>query len=226
LFLLTKSPFQNSSSPSSISTVRLFGLLVLASLVLVWANNEFVMTKGIFLALAGDRQETFQVEMQYETVQRMAFWGYGMAPLQTAFRIGFVALVAQMTCLLGGIEIPFGRVFRISATAFWAILFGSSLQILWIAKQPAAAITRASLGIAPDSLAAWLLPQYEAPSLLYHALSRASITSFVWMLLLYWGLRETGRVRPAGAAVVTTATWLVVSTLSLGTTIFVQELVG
>jgi hypothetical protein len=217
---------EHPTTPSSISTGVLFGLLVLASLILVWANNEFVMTKEVFLALAGDQQASYQVETQYETIRRMTVWGYGFAPLQTAFRIGFVALVAQMVCLLGGIEIPFGRVFRISATAFWATLFGSLLQILWIAKQPAAAITRASLGTAPDSMAAWLLPQYEAPSLLYLVLSRASITSLIWMLLLYWGLRETRRLRHTGAAVVTTATWVVVSTLSLGTMMFVQELVG
>ena len=217
---------QSSTSPSPISTVYLFGLLTVVSLALVWANNEFVLTKEVFLALAGNPQSSFQVDMQYETVRRMTIWGYGFAPLQTAFRIGFVALVAQMICLLGGIELPFGKVFRVSATAFWATIFGSLLQIVWIAKQSANTITRVSLEIVPDSLAAWLTFPNELPSPLYHTLSRASITSLLWMLLLYWGLRETNQLRPAGAVVVTTATWLVVSALSVGTTVFAQQLVG
>ncbi len=217
---------QSSTSPSPISTVHLFGLLTVASLALVWANNEFVLTKEVFLALAGNPQSSFQVDIQYETVRRMTVWGYGFAPLQTAFRIGFVALVAQMICLLGGIELPFGKVFRVSATAFWATIFGSLLQIVWIAKQPANTITRVSLEIVPDSLAAWLAFPNELPSPLYHTLSRASITSLLWMLLLYWGLRDTNQLRPAGAVVVTTATWLVVSALSVGTTVFAQQLVG
>lgn len=216
----------NSERPSSISTVHLFGLLILASLALVWATNEFVMTKEVFIALADNPQNTFQVDLQYDTVQRMSVWGYAMAPVQTAFRIGIVALLAQMICLLGGVEIPFGRIFRVSATAFWATLFGSMLQILWIAKQPGTAIHRASLGIVPDSLAAWFTHLNEVPSWQYLFLSRASITSLLWILLLYWGLRETNRLRPAGAAVVTAATWLIVSALSVGTKLFARVLVG
>ena len=195
------------------------------SIALVWANNEFVMTKEVFYALAGNPQNTVQVDMQYETVRRMSAWGYAVAPIQTAFRIGFVALIVQMTCLLGGIEISYGRLFRISAIAFGAILFGSLLQIFWITRQPVAAISQAALGIVPDSLAAWFTATSEAPSFAYLALSRVSITSVLWVLLLYWGLRETHRLRQFAAAAVTTVTWFIVSALQVGTSLFVQKLV-
>ena len=164
--------------------------------------------------------------MQYETVRRMSTWGYAAAPIQTAIRIGFVALILQMTCLLGGKEIPYGKLFRISAIAFGATLFGSLLQIVWITRQPVAAITQASLGIVPDSLAAWFGASNDAPSLIYLMLSRASITSLLWMLLLYWGLRETNRLKFVGATAVTAVTWFIVSALHLGTALFVRELVS
>jgi hypothetical protein len=206
--------------------MQLFGLLTILGLVLAWANNEFVMTKEVLLALAGDPQNTAQVELQYETVQRMQVWGYVMAPFQTAFRIGLVGLVVQLMCLLGGIDIGFRKVFRISSVAFGAQLFGSFLQVIWIVRQPTTAITRASLGIVPDSLAAWFGTANEAPSLLYLVLSRASITSMMWMLLLYWGLRETNQIRPVGAAAATIGTWLAVGTLQVATSLFVRGLVG
>lgn len=217
---------RSKQSEGQIRTVYLFGILTVVSLALVWANNEFVMTKDVLSSLTGNPQNTVQLDMQYETVRRMSLWGFAMAPLQMLFRIGVAALVVQIACLLGGKEIPYGRLFRISAVAFGAILFGSCLQILWIARQPAVAITRASLGIVPDSLAAWIGTSSDAPTLLYLVLNRASVTSLLWMLLLYWGLRETNRLRAVAAATVTAITWLVMSGLQVGTSLFVQKLVG
>jgi hypothetical protein len=213
-------------SSAHIRTVYLFAALTIVSLALVWANGQFVMTKEVLLAMAGNPHNTFQVDMQYETVQRMSAWGYAMAPLQTACRIGLVALIVQMVCLLGGVEIPYRKIFRISAVAFGATLFGSLLQIFWIARQPTTAISQASLGIVPDSLAAWFNVLNEAPPFVYLMLSRASITSLLWMLLLYWGLCETKRLRATGAAAATAATWVIVSTLHVATSLFVRELVS
>lgn len=215
-----------ASGQTPIRTLYLFGLLAIVSTLLAWANNEFVMTKEVFYALAGNPQNTLQVDMQYETVRRMSAWGYVMAPIQTAFRIGFVALIVQMTCLIGGREIPYSRLFRISAIAFGATLFGSLLQIFWIVQQPVTAITQASLGIVPDSVAAWFGTTGTAPSLLHLVLSRVSFTSVLWMLLLYWGLRETNRLRLVGAATATAVTWCIVSAVQVGTSLFVRELVG
>lgn len=220
-----KNAFDRPTQPR-FGTVQLFGLLTMVSLAMVWANNEFVMTKEVFHTLAGHPQPAGQMDLQYEDVRRMSAWGYAMAPFQTAFRIAFVALIVQMSCLLGGIDIAYRRLFRVSAIAFWATLFGSLLQILWITLQPATAITQASLGIVPDSLAAWLGTTGNAPSLLYLMLSRVSITSLLWMLLLYWGLRETHRLRFGGAATVTGVTWLIASGAQVGTSLFVRELVG
>jgi hypothetical protein len=196
------------------------------SLALVWANNEFVLTREVFLELAGNPQYTEHVDKQYDTVSRMRVWGYAMAPFQTAFRIAFVALIVQMTCLLGGVEITYGKLFRISAIAFGATLFGSLLQIAWIAQQPVAAVNRASLGIVPDSIAAWFGASGDAPSILYLLLNRASVTSLLWMLLLYWGLRETDRLGRVGAAAAATATWFIVSALQIGTSLFVRSMVN
>ena len=207
-------------------TVHLFGLLTAVSLALVWANNEFVMTREVFHTLAGHQQLSGQIDKQYETVSRMNAWAYVLAPFQTAFRIAFVALIVQMTCLLGGIDIAYRRLFRISAIAFGATLFGSLLQIVWIARQPVAAVNQASLGIVPDSIAAWFAASTDAPSIVYLLLSRASITSLLWMLLLYWGLRETERLRRVGAAAATAITWFIVSALQVGTSLFVRSLVS
>jgi len=224
----TKDPRPNpaNQSEAQVRTIYLFGVLTIVSLALVWANNEFVMTKGVLNALAGNPQNSFQVDMQYETIRRMTAWGYVLAPIQVACRIGCVALVVQMICLLGGREIPYGKMFRTSAIASGATLFGSLLQVFWITQQPATAITQASLGIVPDSLAAWFGTTNTAPSLLYLLLSRVSITSLLWMLLLYWGLRETNRLRAVGAATATAITWVVMSGLQVGTSLFVQKLVG
>ncbi len=219
---------QVSSHPdrTPLRTRYLFSCLVLVSLVLAWANNEFVMTREVFYAIAGNPQNTVQTDAQYGIVQSMNAWGYAMAPIQTAIRVGFVALIIQMVCLLGSVEITFGKLFRVSAVAFGATLFGSFLQILWVVRQPVTSITRATVGIVPDSLTAWFGAASVSPSLLHLALNRVSITSLLWILLIYWGLRETKRFNIAGAAMVTTATWIITSALHVGTSLVARELVS
>ncbi len=214
------------TTQASVKTIYLFGMLSIASMALVWANNEFVMTKEVLFALAGNPHNTILVDAQYETVRFWAAWGYAVAPLQTALRIGFVALIVQITCLLGGSELPYGRLFRISTVAFGATLFGSLLQILWIARQPVTAVMQVSLGFAPDSLAAWFGTTSTSQPFLQLVLGRVSITSLLWMLLLYWGLRETNRLRIVGAVTVTGVTWCVISAVQIGTSLFVQNLVS
>ncbi len=223
---MTTSPTTTSATSHGLSTLQLFGLLTILSLMLAWANNEFVMTREVLLALAGGPQNAVQLDKQYEIVQRMQVWGYAMAPLQTLVRIGLAALVIQLMCLLGGADIGFRKIFRISTVAFGALLFGSFLQVVWIVRQPSAAITRASLGIVPDSLAAWFGTVNEAPSFFYLALNRVSITSLLWTMLIYWGLRETRQLRPMGAAIVTAATWSLVGALHIITSLFVRGLVS
>ena len=77
----------------------------------------------------------------------------------------------------------------------------------------------------PDSIAAWFAASTDVPSIVYLLLGRASITSLLWMLLLYWGLRETERLRRVGAAAATAITWFIVSALQVGTSLFVISLV-
>ena len=214
-----------TSSMAPMNAVCLFALLAVASIGLAWVNNEFVITKEVFRTLAGNPGNSAQADAQYEAVQSIRIWGYVMAPLQTAFRIGLIAMVVQVVCLIGGVEIKFATLFRIASVAFGAVLFGSVLQILWIVKLPATANTRAALGIVPDSVAAWVGLASDTPTFLYLVLSRVSFTSLLWMLLVYWGLSETKKLRPGGAATVTTATWLIVSTLQVGTTLFMRELI-
>jgi hypothetical protein len=183
------------------------------------------MTREVIGALAGHTQNSIQIDTQYETIQRMRVWGYVFAPIQNAFRICLVTLVIQMMCLLCGIEISFGKIFRIATVAFGALLFGSCLQIFWILLQSAEELTRASLGIVPDSLAAWFVTADDSPSFLYLVLSRVSITSLLWMLLVYSGLRETKQVKPVQAAAVASGTWTVVSMFHGATSLFVRGLV-
>ena len=207
-------------------TIHVFGLLAACSMLLVWMNHEFVFTKEVFRELAGGSVNPYQSDLQYEALRRTSIWGYAFAPFQTAIRISLVALVMQMTCLLGGAEISFGKLFRIAAVAFFAILFGSFLQVVWIALQPTAAIDQAALGIVPDSVAAWFSTAKDAPLLLYLALSRVSLSSLLWVLLLYWGLRDTGLLGLRGAAAAVGVAWCISSALQVGTTMLLRSIVS
>ncbi len=181
------------------------------------------MSRETLAALAGSTANTYQVELQYETLQRYAWLSYLTAPAQTAIRIFITTLLLQMICLFFGIEARFSPLLRVAAFGFVALLLGSIIQIVWVSQFPTA-IEQASLGIVPDSIAALMERIAGFPTLLRLTLNRISATSLLWILLLVYGLRQTIHMRPATAVAVASATWTLVSVLHIAVATFAEQL--
>ncbi len=197
-----------------IRTSYLFVLLSLASLVLAWASNEMLFTRETLAAMAGTAANSYQVDLQYESLRQHAWIGYIVSPIQTAIRIVFTALLLQLICLLTGVEARFFALFRVAAFGFIILLLGSILQLIWISQVPGA-IEQASLGIVPDSVAAWVKSVADLPIGLRLSLNRISVTALLWILLLIYGLRRAVQMRLSTATVVTCTTWFIVNLLNV-----------
>ena len=130
-----------------LGTWQLFGLLVVASAVLAWAENEFVMTPEVYRNILGSQLEAERLDAQIDMMSRFRGWGYLAIPGMLWLRVAFITLLVQMFCLLGTIEIRFGRLFRIAAIAFIADLVGSANRLVWLVRQGPSAIDAASLGV-------------------------------------------------------------------------------
>src|SRR5690606_12460155 len=95
-----------------IATWQLFIAFSILSIVLAWAEQEFVMTREVYQRLLEPRLADEQIDAQFDLVRRYAVWGYLTLPLFLLARVAGVALVMQMICLVAAREVPFRVLFR------------------------------------------------------------------------------------------------------------------
>lgn len=207
-----------------VPTWQIFALLAATAGVLAWVNNTLVMTPDVYRHLLGDQLEKHRIDEQVAAIRRFAVWGYATIPIQVAVRVGVTALLVQMFCLLGMIELPFRYAFRAAALAFIANLYGSAVQLLWIAQRDPSTVDAATLLVVPDSLSAvfssaggsWL------PLLLNHL----SLSQALWAVLLFLGLVGTKRLRRWQAAAVVAGVWGSGTLVRFAVGLYVQRLGG
>ncbi len=204
-------------------TWQLFGLLVVASAVLAWAENEFVMTPEVYRNILGSQLEAERIDAQIDMLSRFRGWGYLTIPVMLWLRVAFIALLVQMFCLLGTIEIRFGRLFRIAAIAFIADLVGSANHLVWLVRQGPLAIDAATLGVMPGSIAGFFLERPQGASGFYTVLSQVNMFELGWVGLMVLGLTGTRRVGTAGAVLVTGGVWALVTFLQFAVAMYMQH---
>ena len=205
-------------------TWQLFGLLVVASAVLAWVENEFVMTPEVYRNILGSQLDAERIDAQIDMMSRFRGWGYVTIPVMLWLRLAFIALLVQMFCLLGTIEIQFGRLFRIAAIAGIADLVGSANRLVWLVRQGPSAIDAATLGVMPGSIAGFFLERPQGASGLYTLLSQVNMFELGWAGLMVLGLTGTRRVGTAGAVLVTGGVWALVTFLQFAVALFMQHM--
>ncbi len=205
-------------------TWQIFGLLVVASAVLSWAENEFVMTPKVYHNILGSQLDAERIDAQIDMLSRFRGWGYLAIPVTLWLRVAFIALLVQMFCLLGTIEIQFGRLFRIAAVAFIADLVGSANRLVWLVRQGPSAIDAATLGVMPGSIAAIFWEPPQGASGFYTALSQVNMFELGWVGLMVMGLTGTRRVWSAGAVLVAGGVWALVTFLQFAVAMYMQHL--
>ena len=195
----------DQQSQFAVRTWHLFVLMAGISIVLSWLNNEFVMTPDVYGDLLAQELDAGIVERQLEAASSFRAVGYLAIPAIVWTRVATTALIAQMFCLLGMIEIPFRRLFRAATIAFVAPLAESANRMVWIARQDT--IDPSMLTVTPGSIAAVALPAPADPSWVYVLLSEVGFFQFAWVGLMVVGLLGTKRLGVGGAMLVTGGVW-------------------
>lgn len=216
----------SSGDMTRLRTWQLFGLLVVASAVLAWAENEFVMTPEVYRNILGSQLDAERIDAQIDMMNRFRGWSYLSIPVMLWLRLAFIALLVQMFCLLGTIEIQFVRLFRIAAIAFVADLVGSANRLVWLARQAPSAIDTATLGVMPGSIAGFFLERPQGASGFYTLLSQVNMFELGWVGLMVLGLTGTRRVGTTGAVLVAGGVWALVTFLQFAVALFMQHMGG
>jgi len=202
--------------PSGVSTRTLFLLVVVVSLALSWVTNEFVLTSAVYHRLFDAQLETTRIDQNLDITRRYALWGYLLLPLVLWVRLAFVALSLQMVALLALIELPFRDLFRATVLAFFALIYGNAIRVLWLLRLGEDQLDAAQLNVVPGSLAHFLLSPQESPSLVYGLTSLLNPWELIWATVLILALRATDRIAGGRAALLVGAVWSMFALLQVG----------
>ena len=203
-----------------VPTRHLFLIVVLASLAVAWATNEFVMTRGVYHNLLRSQLDALRIDQNFDLTRRYAVWGYVLMPLVLWARIALVALFVQMIGLVALIEIPFRELFRAATWAFYGVIYGNVIGVLWLVRVGEANIDAAAMNVTPGSLAHFFMPAQESPSLLYGLASQLNPWELIWALILFIALRATRRIGTAGAAILVGVVWTMFALFQIGLATF------
>jgi hypothetical protein len=213
-----------ASRQGRVPTRYLFLLAVVASVALTWATNEFVMTRTVIHNLLGSQLDASQIDQNFDVTRGYTVWGYLLLPLVLWARIALVALFVQMVGLLATAELPFRGAFRAATWAFFGLLYGNVVRVVWLLRLGEGNIDAAALNVTPGSLAHFLMPAQESPSLVYNLASLLNPWELIWALILFFALRATGRIRTAGAAGLVAVVWTLLALFQIGVVAFMAGL--
>jgi hypothetical protein len=69
--------------------------------------------------------------------------------------VGFVTLILQLVLLLMLVEVPLAELFRVTAVAYPAILYGSAMRTAFLATSDLSTLSPDTLNIVPGSVASF-----------------------------------------------------------------------
>lgn len=203
-------------------TWHLFAALTVASMLVAWVNTEWVMTREVYHTLLGAQLDAERIDRHFDFIRQTQKWGYLGVPLIVAIRAGLVALLVQTLALLFMVEVPFRKLFRAALIAFPATLLAAAVKAVWLLRLGPGEITEQSLEVVPGSLAAFL-PGLETGTPVYYALSMLSFWEAIWVGLLAYGLRATGKMKTGAAAGVALTVWLVTAFFMWGLSVYLSR---
>lgn len=194
-------------------------VLVVTTFAISGVTDRYVLTPDVLRNLVGvDAGSSAD-----DALQRFTVWRYAAIPVQVVVRIGFAALIVQMVCLVGMVELRYGQAFRAAAIAFPATLWASIVQLIWLVRRDPGSLDPTLLTRAPDSLAMLVTPN-QVVSWAHAMMSHASLSQLLWVGLLYAALRGTRGVGGRSAWVAAAGTWIVLALLKTGATLIGQQI--
>ena len=193
--------------PGKLKTWQLYILLAVSNLLTLFIINHFIITKEVYYRLLSSRMEISRIDDYFNFISKFRLWGYFIAPLFLWLKITVVALLIQLPLMIKFIEIPFKKIFRIVAWADISIIILAIVQIIYLLNIPASQFTQNSLSYLPLSLID-LFHNFRFNVAAKSLINSINIFELAWVLIIYKGLKDTGKLEKIDAAILSTGIWV------------------
>ena len=197
-------------------TWQIFVLIACLWLAVSAYTNERVLTPE---AMAGLLDRTTGVEMsatQLDQIGRRQRWGYPLLPVLLVIRVAAVALSLQLFSMLVAHPLPYREAFRASLWGFMAVIYGNFVRMLRLDLIPLQSVTRADLGVVPDSLAALTMGSVESVTVLYATLSVLSLHDAFWIAIVVAHLHAFAGLGRRAAIGIAVSAWMATASARVG----------
>lgn len=196
-------------TPSRWTGWQLWLLLLLCEGLMTWYMQTNIITREAYHALFSEQLEGQRIDDLFDFYKQMEVWGFAVMPLFIWIRITFISFLLQMPLLLRFIDIPFRDLFRIVALAsLWLVLMQAG-RLVYLSSLSAGELTAEKLTYVPLSLGSLIKPMAENASSRV-MLSHFNLFALGYLLTLYHGLMQSGRLKKTDSALVVLFIWTLI----------------
>ncbi|RKY77979.1 hypothetical protein DRQ07_08100 [candidate division KSB1 bacterium] len=189
-----------------IKTWQLFLLITLAVWINTWILQNFVMTREVYHNLLADQLEISRVDDYFSYVKKISLFSYALAPLVLWIQLAFVTLLLQFPLVLKFIDIPFKKIFRITAFAQISLIVMAIIKTVWLLHFKPSQITAKTLSFTPFSITN-LLDVNLYPKSALQILNNFNLFAVIWCIILIKGISDTGKIKKSDSVLLVLGVW-------------------
>ncbi len=193
--------------PGKLKTWQLYLILTVLNLFTLFIMNQFVLTRDVYYVLLSNRMETSRIDDYFNLLSKFRIWSYIAVPLFLWLKITLVALLIQLPLMVMFIEIPFKQIFRVVAWADVFMIVLTIIQIIYWLNVPAPKFTQNTLSFIPFSLID-LFHNMHFTAAAKGVIKSVNIFELIWVLIIYKGLKDTGKLEKIDAAIISSGVWV------------------
>lgn len=209
----------------NIKTKHIFIFILLLQISTYYFTRKYIMTREFYIKLLGDRLTMDMIDTQMKISAKFALWGYIFIPVIILFQITFHALLIQFPLLLKLIDIPFKKLFRLSAFAILPFSLLNILKTYRIYQLPADNISQKALAFTPFSINSIINPGFYDKNV-YQFLGSFHLFWLIWLFILYRGLSITKKVNKIDSVLYPLCIFLFIILLKYGLSSYLTKILG
>ncbi len=184
-------------------------VLLVLSIVTTWMTNVLVLDPETLARMAPGANHTAS---QVEFFRKLQMWSLLTLPVSWAMRLGVLALMVQMACLIGGRDVKLSIAFHCVTWTGFVTVLGTVLRLVFLRYMvDPSDLSAAMLNVTPSSLASVLLAPDDERHFLYALLSVIGLLDLIWVGALALALEYVGKLRWRTAIGAAIAVWTVVA---------------
>ncbi len=203
----------------------LFWLVVAMTGVLVWIQNEMVMSESAYKTILGNQLDQTRIRELTEMIRLFSAASLLLIPVGLWLRMAVVSLVIQFGLIMTNIEVAFRNVFRIAVLSYFPLLFGAILKIVYLLRLDPTEINEYALADFPLSLTA-LVDSNDYSVGVYGFLAGMNVSEIGWIGVLSTYLNRHFSITRSNSILFASTVWTVILIFQWIIFIYVKSWLG